>query len=232
MKHILPILFLLIACSSKDMSDPTNTLNGKTETLELRYIVWGCACANWVTPEDLRKYNDNGLDKHSIFIEPAKPELELPLYFDPARHFITVTGQFYVKPDYPKGTEETEEQLAKAKVFRYTSIEVKKLPIDYSPQDDTTLTLSYNAIGCTCAQWSETNSTSDTTKEYYYLEPADATLTNADKLFDGNNLPLQIQVTGQIVSYSGYPTGFNPPKGEPKAATVFRYTQIKILKNG
>jgi len=213
------------------MSDPTNKLTGKIETLELRYIVWGCACANWVTPEDLRKYNDNGLDKHSIFIEPAKPELELPLYFGPARHYIKVTGQFYVKPDYPKGTEETEEQLDKAKVFRYSTIEVKKIDLDYPSQDDTTLTLNYNAIGCTCAQWSDTKSSADSIKEYYYLEPAETTLINADKLFEGNNLPLQVQVTGQIVSYAGYPTGFNPTKGEPKAATVFRYTKIKVIKN-
>lgn len=247
MKQVLPFLFLLIACSNgpgktdnpllrlirkKDLSDPTNTLTGKTETLELRYIVWGCACANWVTPAELEKYHDKDLDKHSIFIEPAKPELEVPLYFDPARHMIKVTGQFYTKPDYPKGTEETEEQLDKAKVFRYTSIEVKKLELHYPPEDDTTLTLDYNAIGCTCAQWSEVKVTADTAKVYYYLEPADETLLNADKLFEGNNLPLQIQVRGQVVSYAGYPTGFNPPKGEPKAATVFRYTKIKILKNG
>jgi len=47
-----------------------------------------------------------------------------------------------------------------------------------------------------------------------------------------NHLPLQIQVTGQIVSYSGYPTGFNPTKGNPAAANVFRYTKIKVLKDG
>lgn len=108
----------------KDISDPTNTLNGKTETLELSYIVWGCACASWVTHADFKKYEDDKLAEHCIFIEPANKDSELPLYFDPGLHNIKVTGQFYIRPDYPKGTPKGEEQLDKAKVFRYTKIEV------------------------------------------------------------------------------------------------------------
>lgn len=216
----------------KDISDPTNTLNGKTETLELDYIVWGCACANWVTPSDFKKYQNNKLADHCIFIEPANNDLELPMYFDPGRHFIKVIGQFYIRPDYPKGTIQSEEQLDKARVFRYTKINVFKKDIEYPSKDDTTLNLSYNAIECTCAQWSDTESKSDTGREYYFLEPANDKLINADKLWKGNNIPLQIQVTGQIVSYAGYPTGYNPTKSNPKAEMVFRYTKIKVIKNG
>lgn len=251
MKKFLPIILLFASCSiksnkvdkvsidtlplqtlnDKDISDPTNTLNGKTETLKLNYIVWGCACANWITPDDFKKYQNDHSD-HCIFIEPANSGLELPLYFDATRHFIKVVGQFYVRPDYPKGTIQGEEHLDKAKVFRYTKIEVFKKDIEYSSKEDTTLNLSYNAIACTCAQWSDTKSMADTTKEYYYLEPANNKLINADKLFNGYNLPLQIQVTGQIVSYAGFPTGFNPIKGDPKDAIVFRYTKIIILNKG
>jgi len=235
MRSLLPIIFLVAACTtnSKDISDPTNTLTGRTEILELDYIVWGCACANWVTPADFNKYQDDKLAEHCIFIEPANKDLELPLYFDPARHKIKVQGQFYVKPDYPKGTTQGEEKLDKAKVFRYAKIEVNKKDVEYSPKDDTTLNLSYNAIACTCAQWSDTKSIADPGKrEYVYLEPANDKLINADKLYKGDNLPIKIQVTGQIVSYAGYPTGYNPSKGDPRAATVFRYTKIKVLKNG
>ena len=252
-KQILPILLFVSACSTdpngasktepiketvhektilKDISDPTNTLNGTTETLELNYIVWGCACANWVTQTDFNKFQDDKLVEHCIFIEPATKELEIPMYFDPSRHFVKVTGQFYVKPDYPKGTIQGEEQLEKAKVFHYTKIDVFKKDIEYSPKDDTTLNLSYNAIECTCAQWSDNKSSSDTVRHYYFLEPANNKLINADKLWKGNNLPLEIQVTGQIVSYAGYPTGYNPTKGQPKAETVFRYSKIKVVKNG
>lgn len=254
MKKSLPVLLLISSCSTqpdktksnqtdttkvvdtfktKVISDSTNTLTGKTEDLELEYIVWGCACANWVTTAERKKYEDSGLAEHCIFIEPADKSLELPLYFDAFRHRLKVKGQFYVRPDYPQGTVEMEEHLDKAKVFRYTRIEVIKQDIKYSAKDDTTLNLSYNAIACTCAQWSDTKSIADTAqREYFYLEPANDKLINADKLYNGNNLPIQVQVTGKIISYSGYPTGFNPTKGDPKAEIVFRYTKIKVLKNG
>lgn len=254
MTKVLTILLLISSCSTqpdkaksnqidttkvfdalqpKVISDSTNTLTGKTENLELEYIVWGCACANWVTPADYAKYEDDRLAEHCIFIEPANEDLMLPLYFSPGRHTIEVQGQFYVKPDYPKGTVQGEEQLDKAKVFRYTKIEVYKKDIKYSAKDDTILNLSYNAIACTCAQWSDTKPIADTSqREYIYLEPANDRLINADKLYNGSNLPLQIEVTGQIVSYSGYPDGYNPTKGDPKAEIVFRYTKIKVLKNG
>lgn len=252
MKKFLPIIFLASACwtntnktptvapdtlgrqnlPARDICDHTNTLTGKTETLQLYYIAWGCACANWATPEDLAKYQGDTLAEHCIFIEPATPALEVPLYFEPGRHGITVTGQFYVRSDYPKGTMKTEEQLDKARVFRYNKIEVFKKDIDYSPEEDTTVTLSYNAIGCTCAQWSYSSQEGDTKRDYLYLEPASDKLINADNLFKGNNLPLQIRVTGQIVSYDGYPTGFDPIKDVPKGGIVFRYTKIKVLRNG
>lgn len=255
MKKLFPILFLFFSCSSnsgktkntglkkesisnktinkKDISDPTNTLTRKTEILQLDYIVWGCACANWVTPTDFEKYQDDKLAEHCIFIEPANKDLEVPFYFAPARHRIKVEGQFYVKPDYPKGTIQTEEQLNKAKVFRYTKLEVSEKPIDHSPKDDTTLNLSYNAIACTCAQWSNTKFVNQPDKgDYIYLERANNKLTDADNLWQGDNLPLQIQVTGQYVDEVGFPTGFNPAKGNPEPARVFRYIKIKVLKNG
>ncbi len=254
MNKLLSILLLFTACTTnpnkldkatipkdtlehkssddKDISDPTNTLIAKADTLQLIYIVWGCACANWVTPADFKKYEDDKLAEHCIFIEHASKDLELPIYFDPGRHFIKVTGQFYIGPDYPKATNKGEELLDKARVFRYTTIEVLKKEIEYSVEDDTTLNLSFNAIECTCAQWSDTKTASDSVTQYYFLEPANEKLINADKLWQGDNLPLQIQVTGQIVSYAGYPTGYNPSKGDPKAERVFRYTKIRIIRNG
>lgn len=236
MKQLLPFLLLLIlnSCSTNsgntDLSNPTNTLTGKTETIELYYIAWACACANWATSADLAKYQDNGLEHHSIFIEPAKPELDVPVYFEPGRHFITVTGEFYVKPDYPKGTTSTEGGLEKAKVFRYTKIEVQEIPYEFSPKDDTTLTLQYAAHASPGAQWSETKPDTDgQERELIYLERAANTLVLADTLFRGDNLPLQVQVTGQFVSESGYPTGYTS-KGAPEPARVFRYRKIKVLK--
>lgn len=254
MIKFLPILFLFSSCStqsnktknaqldttkvvesfkSKIISDSTNTLRGKAENLELEYIVWGCACANWVTPADFEKYQDS-LEEHCIFIEAANKNIDLPMYFDPGRHIVKVSGQFYVKPDYPKGTIQGEEQLNKAKVFRYTTIEVLNKPDFKCDSKVQTITLSYNAISCTCAQWSESKFDNNPDKRVnYWLEPANKKLVNADTLFNGENLPVQIRVTGQIVSENGFPLGGNLEKvGLDEAGKVFRYTKIKVLKDG
>jgi hypothetical protein len=163
MKKFLPILLIISSCSTKSdktkgvqadtakvsehlklkvISDSTNTLTEKIENLELEYIVWGCACANWITPTDLDKYQDNKLADHCIFIEAANDSLELPIYFDASRHRIKIKGQFYIRPDYPKGTVQTEERLEKAKVFRYTEIEVVDKPNFKPTSKIETLTLN------------------------------------------------------------------------------------------
>jgi len=143
MKIVLPIIFLISSCTAssdktksahldtikttetkpKIISSSTNTLTGKIESLELNYLVWGCACANWITDADYEKYQGK-IAEHCIFIEPANETLVFPINFDPVKHKIKVKGQFYSEPDYPQGTIQTEEQLEKAKVFRYTKLEV------------------------------------------------------------------------------------------------------------
>lgn len=96
-----------------------------------------------------------------------------------------------------------------------------------------TLTLNYNAISCTCAQWSESIYDDQLDKrEYYYLERANNNLINADTLFDGRNFPVQIQVEGKVVTEMGYPKDYNPAKGKGDPAKVFRYTVINVLQNG
>jgi hypothetical protein len=109
----------------KIISDSGNILEKKVQKLELEYILWGCACANWITPADRIKYDTSGLSEHCIFTEPADSSLKLPdstFQFD--KENIRVTGRFYVRKDYPQGTIEMEEPLEKAKVFRFTKIEI------------------------------------------------------------------------------------------------------------
>lgn len=217
----------------KDISDPSNTLLPQVTTLDLQYIAWGCACAQWITAADYRKYENSDLASHCIFLEPANDSLSRLLnFFDASRHKATVVGQFYEKPDYPKGTIQGEEKLDKAKVFRFTSLRIgEKDEIPFLPAEDTVMTFTFNAISCTCAQWSAVNATgTKKEKEYYYLEPANNRLPVADDLFDGVHLPLTIEVKGQVVSNAGYPTGFAPAKGNPEAATVFKYRSIEIIK--
>ncbi len=133
----------------------------------------------------------------------------------------------------PQGTRQTEEQVEKAKVFRYTEIDVVNKP-DFKPKSKIqTLILSYNAISCTCAQWSELKYGNNPEKRIrYWLEPANERLLIADTLFDGENLPVQIKVTGQIVSENGFPKRNLSKVGQEEAGKVFRYKRIEVLKNG
>lgn len=95
---------------------------------------------------------------------------------------------------------------------------------------DTTLILYYNAISCSCAQWTEyREGFPDSTTQFYYLEPANKKLVDAESLWDGRSLPLAVQVRGQIISYYSYPKGY-VTKGQPDPANVFRYTNIKVVK--
>lgn len=105
--------------------DRTNKLSDKVETLEVQYTVWGCACPNWIRIKDAES-NDttrNYLGLH-FYIEPADESPGLPNNFDAFKQHLKLTGQFYEKEDYPQGTPETEEPLPKARVFRYTKMEI------------------------------------------------------------------------------------------------------------
>lgn len=113
------ITLLFCFCHSK-------TLENKVQTIELGYVSWGCACANWASPADIKRLADSGykLSHHCIFIEPASASLALPDTFGFSNDRIRFTGQFYLKEGYPKEFILTEEQLEKARVFRYTKYEV------------------------------------------------------------------------------------------------------------
>ncbi|WP_306567529.1 hypothetical protein [Flavobacterium lindanitolerans] len=219
---------------TKVISDSTNTLTDKVENLELEYTVWGCACPQWIQSKDNENSDTtkNYLKRH-FYIEPADKALELPLYFDAFRHRLKVTGQFYEREDYPQGTIEMEEPMPRAKVFRYTKFEVIDNP-NFKPESKVeTLTLIYNAISCSCAQWSETRKSKNIdTKQNYWLEPANEKLINADTLFNGENLPIIIKVTGQVVSENGFPKKDLVKTGQDEAGKVFRYIKIEVMQNG
>jgi hypothetical protein len=219
---------------TKVISDSTNILTDKVENLELEYTVWGCACPQWIESKDNENSDKtkNYLKLH-FYIEPAHKTIELPIYFDAFRHRLKVTGQFYEKEDYPKGTIKMEEPMPKAKVFRYTKVEVIDNP-NFKPDSKVeTLTLIYNAISCTCAQWSETRKSENIdTKQNYWLEPANEKLINADTLFNGENLPVVIKVTGQVVTENGFPKRELAKIGQDEARKVFRYTEIEVIQNG
>jgi hypothetical protein len=96
-----------------------------------------------------------------------------------------------------------------------------------------TLDVSFAAISCPCAQWFETSQLKSTdNRTYIFLEPSNNKIINADTLFDGNNLPVRILLTGQFYQKKGYPKNYRPVKGDPKIEKVFRYTKLKIVTQG
>jgi len=98
-----------------------------------------------------------------------------------------------------------------------------------SKKSEVSKTLSYAAIACTCAQWSNKNKKGE--NEYFYLEPINKNLINADDLWNGNNIPLTIKVTGNLISENDYPEYFTKQslyKGGEKGK-VFRYTKIEVI---
>ena len=105
-----------------------SALENKTQTITLEYIVWGCACANWITKADLKKYEAAGsLSNHCIFIEPSDSALQIPENVDFLSNNLKLTGNFYTEKGYPREYLKTEEEVESARVFRYTKyIIVKK----------------------------------------------------------------------------------------------------------
>ncbi len=113
-----------------------------------------------------------------------------------------------------------------------SSNRINKSEHDFKPTKVETLFLNYNAIACTCAQWSDSkiDKRDAGKKAYYWLEPADKNLMDADQLFDGTHLPVKIRVTGQVMTEKGFPKNKNLGKvNENEAGKVFRYTKIEVL---
>ena len=136
---ICVILLIQVACShptgvpsaqqAATVSDSVSGLNPKVISLNLTYIPYGCACANWVIPADQKKYSAELMPLLSIYIEPADPSLELPDTIGFLNDLVRFTGQFYKQPGFPKGYR-SEQHPEKARVFRYTAFDVLKSNYD------------------------------------------------------------------------------------------------------
>ncbi|MEO6253557.1 MAG: hypothetical protein ABIO79_09640 [Ferruginibacter sp.] len=103
----------------------TKNLESKIKTIELSYISWACACANWTDSKDYHKYLDSGrVSDIAIFIEPSDSSLKLPDTLGYSGDIIKFTGQFYKEKGYPKDYIKNEEEVDSARVFRYAKYEI------------------------------------------------------------------------------------------------------------
>ncbi len=94
-----------------------------------------------------------------------------------------------------------------------------------------TITFSYAAIACNCPQWFETkNKNIKFLKdvERFYLEPKAASLLNANKIWDGEHLPLTLKATGNFSKEKLFPRTYGT-KGEPVKARIFWYNKITVV---
>lgn len=132
MKKSILLIFLLpiLSCWNKQssidkISLDSNSLENKTQTLQLEYVDFFCACPNWASLEDIQKYKDTGnLATHCVFIEPSDSTIKLPDTLGYSGDLIKFTGQFYKCKGYPKNYIIGEEKVSEAKIFRYTSYKV------------------------------------------------------------------------------------------------------------
>jgi hypothetical protein len=105
--------------------DSMNKLLTKIDTLELKYVIWGCECPNWIAVSDYRLADKKGnLIRYCIYLEPTQKDFKLPDSFDPEKHMLKVVGQFYEKEAIPEELIGSEEQPGKAKIFRFSSSEI------------------------------------------------------------------------------------------------------------
>lgn len=158
--------------------------------------MWACECANWATQDVITRYQDTGeLSAHCVFVEPANKSLILPDTLGYSGDIVQFTGQYYIDKGYPNDYVKGEQQVDKAKVFRYTAYKILKSNYrqSLSGQIDSskylidkgalngqtrTLDLSYAAQSCTCPQWFETKEQKPFNEgvEYLYLESANSKL--------------------------------------------------------
>ncbi len=106
-------------------------LNNKVDTIEVTYVAWACACANWLPTNFLENPGFDTTDnaKNCIFLEADRSELIIPDEYRVGgnNNRIRLIGSFYtdegISRDYNKPTSQKPE---KAKVFRYTYAELIK----------------------------------------------------------------------------------------------------------
>ncbi|MFT3903463.1 MAG: hypothetical protein QM727_09830 [Niabella sp.] len=131
------------------------------------------------------------------------------------------------KPTIAKNsTQAKEKPISNAGILKLIDSSKKELS-----GKAVTITVSYAAIACSCAQWFETkyeNVSFLEGVERFYMEPMDAALLNANDLWDGESLPLKLKVTGRFSKEKGVPLTHSI-KGEPEKARIFWYDKITVL---
>ena len=156
LKYIFFIHFIIGSLISCDFNsegritkeDYPDNLKKRIDTIEVTYVAWACACANWLPTEFLEDPNYSSTDNADdcIYIEASNEKLKLPEEFELGgyNNRIRLIGSYYkekgISRDYIQPTSQKPE---KGKVFRYTEIEIiKPYTIwDFTTEEPTTRTI-------------------------------------------------------------------------------------------
>lgn len=131
---IAMLIGVLASCGAPNESEvlePEHAadLHSKIDTLEVKYMNWACACANWLPTTYLEDSNYNASENTSdcIYIEASEDKMKLPEDLKAGNITLQVIGSFYkekgVSKDYIQPTSEKPEE---ARVFRYTDVGIVK----------------------------------------------------------------------------------------------------------
>jgi len=106
--------------------DYSYQLEEEKDSLDLSYIHWACACANWLEVSKFPKTENEEIQAEDcLFIEAASAQNILPDSLQYSQQVIRLYGSFYQQPgisrDYEKPTSQKPEA---ARVFRYDSFKM------------------------------------------------------------------------------------------------------------
>ena len=108
--------------------DEPRTLSPKEETITVTYVNWACDCADFA---DLKNTRGEISEDSCIFIEPADTSLIVPRTYYDRDHFskaLQLTGHYYLHKGIPRSYDQkTPEKPVKARVFRYTKLQMVPL---------------------------------------------------------------------------------------------------------
>lgn len=123
-------------------SDFPIELHEKIDTIEVTYIAWACECANWLPDEHFNVDRDKlaeATEEYCIFIEADREEIKIPeeYYLGGTDNRIRLIGSYYKEKGISRDPEYAYKP-EKAKVFRYSDIEIiKPYSIwDFKDKDD------------------------------------------------------------------------------------------------
>ncbi|MGZ5282534.1 MAG: hypothetical protein ACXWDO_06320 [Bacteroidia bacterium] len=105
-------------------------LSNKIDTVEVKYISWACACANWLPAKYINdpNYSKTDYSNDCIFIEAEKNAEKVPeSYIIESGKKVRLIGSYYRDKGISRDYESPNDQRAeKAKVFKYSSFEIIK----------------------------------------------------------------------------------------------------------